>query len=192
MKHYIILLLFLTIIMSCSNTTKLQTEAYKTNIKTDFTEYINLVKNQAFEKSMDYLYEPFFEIMPKEKVIEMLERTFNDTAISISFGASEILNVKNYKKINEEFYSLLSYSSITNMKFNTEMKNEFMLHAYQLQFGKKNVKYNNSTNTYEIYVEKKVYAISDNGKTNWTFLTINKYQKDLLRKLLPKQIVNSI
>ena len=64
--------------------------------------------------------------------------------------------------------------------------------SFEKNFGSENVKYNKETDFFEILVEKQVYTISQDGKTDWKFLVIEKKQKVLLEKLLPKELVDKI
>jgi len=59
-------------------------------------------------------------------------------------------------------------------------------------FGADNVKYNEKTDFFEVYSEKQVYAISENGETGWKFVVLEKNQKPILEKILPKQLTEKI
>ena len=88
-----------------------------------------------------------------------------------------------------------------NMKFNsegeeTEDENRIRINLTKLSleqtFGSDNVKYNEETEIFEIQSQKNVYGISKNGETDWKFLVIEKNQKAILDKLLPKELAEKI
>ena len=194
-KQIIFSVLFL-IISSTGNA-----QDYKKTIEIEFNEYLNSIVNKNFAKSMNYVIPEFFEIIPKSQMIKLMEQTFNNPSMEFELKNPKILSINDAQKIEEKFYSLLSYSNQMNMKIlnegeETEDEKKMRIGLTQLSFeknfGSENVKYNKETDFFEILVEKQVYTISKDGKTNWKFLVIEKKQKVLLEKLLPKELVDKI
>ena len=194
-KQIIFSVLFL-IISSTGNA-----QDYKKTIEIEFTEYLNSIVNKNFAKSMDYVIPEFFEIIPKSQMIKVMEQTFNNPSMEFELKNPKIISINDAQKIAEKFYSLLSYSNQMNMKIlnegeETEDEKKMRIGLTQLSFeknfGSQNVKYNKETDFFEILVEKQVYSISKDGKKDWKFLVIEKKQKVLLEKLLPKELVEKI
>lgn len=174
---------------------------YKNNIDTDFTDYVNLLINQDFEKSMDYIPEAFFDILPKETLIAVLKKTFNNHDMQIELKDPKILKIQDVRKIEGKYYSELTYSNIMNMKMigeedeseeDKELRISLTKMAFEKTFDKNNVSYDEETEFFSIYVVKDVYAISNNGETEWKFLTIEKNQKEVLKTILPKKLWNKL
>ena len=174
---------------------------YKNNIDTDFTDYVNLLINQDFEKSMDYIPEAFFDILPKETLIAVLKKTFNNHDMQIELKDPKILKIQDVRKIEGKYYSELTYSNIMNMKMigeedeseeDKELRISLTKRAFEKTFDKNNVSYDEETEFFSIYVVKDVYAISNNGETEWKFLTIEKNQKEVLKTILPKKLWNKL
>ena len=174
---------------------------YKKNIKSEFTEYLNSIVNMEFEKSMEYITPEFFEIIPKSQMIKLMEQTFNNPAMEFEIKNPKILNVQDSENINKKYYSLLTYSNQMNMKINNEeeetedemkMRINMLKLSFENTFGSGNVIYNEETGFFEIQSKKDVYAISDNGQTNWKFLVVEKKQKLILEKILPEQLAEKI
>ena len=174
---------------------------YKKNIEADFNAYLDLILNKEFEKSTDYLIPEFFEIFPKADLIAVMDETFNNPSIAFEFKNPKILSVNDAQAIENRHYALLTYSSQMNMKIHGEadeteedkqatidMTRQFLVPTY----GEENVAYNETTGFFEIQTQKDVYAISDNGTTDWKFLVIEKEQKDILGKLLPKVLADKL
>lgn len=177
------------------------TQNGKAEIESDFTDYVNLLINQDFEKSVDYIPESFFLILPKETLLTAMKQAFNNPDMVIKLKDPKILKVRNIEKIEEKHYSKLTYSNIMEMKSigeedeeedEKEMRLALIKMGLDKSFGSKNVEYNAETEYFTIYVEKDVYAISENGETNWKFLTIEKKQKEILNLLLPKKLADKI
>jgi len=197
MKIKQIIFSFLFLIISSTG----NAQDYKKTIEIEFTEYLNSIVNKNFAKSMNYVIPEFFEIIPKSQMIKLMEQTFNNPSMEFELKNPKILSIDDAQKIEEKFYSLLSYSNQMNMKILNEgeetedekkMRIGLTKLSFEQNFGSENVKYNKETDFFEILVEKQVYSISKDGKKDWKFLVIEKKQKVLLEKLLPKELVEKI
>jgi len=191
--------LVLALLLSASSIATAQD--YKKEIEKEFIEYLNFISTKQFEKSMEYLPADLFKIVPKEQMVELMERTFNDSSITFEFINPKVGDIKDAKKIEAKFYSFLSYSNQMNIKINKssqeteeeqEVKMSIMKASFEKSFGAKNVSYNVLTGFFEIQVDKKGYAISENGQTDWKFLVVEKEQKPILEKLLPKELYKKL
>ena len=174
---------------------------YKKNIESEFTEYLNSIVNMEFEKSMEYITPEFFEIVPKSQMLKLMEQTFNNPTMEFEIKNPKILSVNDFQKIENKYYSLLTYSNQLNMKMNseeeeTEDESKMRINMTKLSleqtFGSENVKYNERTDFFQIQSQKDAYAISENGKTEWKFIVIEKEQKMILDKILPKELAEKI
>jgi N12 class adenine-specific DNA methylase len=172
------------------------------NLRKEFNTYINLTINQDFEKSMDYVVEDFFEIFPKEQMVSLMKQIYNNPSMEIKLEKPTILEVDIIEKINEKYYSILTYSNLMKMKLKSEDENEsdedkkmrigLIKVSLFKKFGAENVDYNEKTDFFEIKVTKKVCSVSKNGNDIWKFVTIEKEQKYILEKFIPKEILEKI
>jgi len=176
---------------------------YKKEIEKQFLEYNNLIVKRNFEKSMDFVPEEFFNIIPKDQMVLVMEKTFNNPDMDFELKEPKIIEIAESQKIENKFYSLVNYSSPMKMKFKnndqkeeTEKEHKLRMNMIKLSleqtFGSDKVRYDEKTEIFEINAQKQAYAISKNGKTDWKFLVIEKKQKFILEKLLPKQLVEKI
>jgi len=190
----IILLTFSTLAFS---------QDYKKEIETKFLEYNNYIINQDFTKSTDFVPEEFYDIVPKEQMVLLLEKTFNNPEMDFNLKGPQIIDISEKEQVEGKYYSLIRYSSLMNMKFKnkdqkeeTETERKLRMNLIKLSFektfGSNNVKYNEDTGFFEINAQKQAYAIYKYGKTDWRFLVIESKQKFILEKLLPKQLVEKI
>lgn len=176
---------------------------YKKNITTEFTEYLNTIVNKEFEKSMEYITPEFFDIVPKPQLIKLMHQTFNNPMMEIEIKNPKILEIEDVQIIENKYYALLSYSNQMNIKIKNEedeeeseedKKNRINMArmSFEQTFGPDNVYYNEKTEFFEIQSQKDVYGISENGETDWKFLVIEKKQKFILEKILPKDLTNKV
>lgn len=172
-------------------------QEYKEVIKSEFTEYLDALVSRDFEKSIDYLTPEFFDIIPRSQMVLMMEKIFNDPSMEFELKNPEIIEIQDSQKIDDKYYSLLTYSNEMNIKFIPEeeetddekkMRISILTLSMEEAFGSENVVYDEKTEFFEIQSQKDVYAISKNGETEWKFLVIEKEQKLLLKKLLPEEL----
>ena len=187
------------LISSCGTTKKATAVVDNQNtIRTDFSSYLNLIKDGEFDKAMDYLIPEFFEIVPRDQMIQVLEETFNSPELEFELKDPKILNVGAAKKVEDKFYSKLKYSNRMDIKFkreegetkeDKEFTNNILKISFEETFGAENVTYNSETGFFEIYEEKSAISISNNGINDWKFLVLEKEQNAILEKLVPQEII---
>lgn len=174
---------------------------YKNELKNEFNDYLSTIVNMEFEKSMEYIVPEFFEIIPKSQMIKVMTMTFNNPDMEFEIKNPKILKVNDKKEIEKKYYSLLTYSNQMNMKIKGEegeTKDEKTTRinltklSLESTFGSENVIYDEKTDFFEIQSQKDVYGISESGEKNWKFLVIEKKQKMILEKLLPKELSEKI
>ncbi|PKG42629.1 hypothetical protein [Psychroflexus sp. MES1-P1E] len=191
----------LLILLSLTISTFGISQDYKKNIESEFTEYINSIVNMEFEKSMEYMTPELFEIVPKSQWIKIMEQGFNNPEMEFEIINPKILTINDSQKIENKYYSLLTYSNQINMKIygqESESEDEKTMRinlakmSLEQNFGSQNVVYNEKTEFFEIQSQKDVYGISKNGETDWKFLVLEKKQKAILDKILPKELSEKI
>lgn len=192
---------FLPVILLFLSTFVATAQDYKENIKVEFGDYLISIANKDFEKSMTYISDEFFEIVPKEQMISLMDQTFNNPEVSFEIKDPKVGVVEDSQQINDKHYSLLNYSNYLLIRFPgppdetkeaKEIRRTQMEEGLNRSFGKENVNYKEKEDRYEVFSEKQAYAISTNGTTNWKFIVVDKEQKDLLQRLLPKEITDKI
>jgi len=163
-----------------------------------FMDYQKLITNQQFEESLDYIYPKLFTLMSKEQMLKVLKATVNNPLLEVEFGEFKLLKAGAPQKIENQYYSLIDYSVVIKMKVKTknekqrETMNNRMLLGLQKQFGEENVSLNRVTGYFEVKSEKKAVAISKDGKSKWTFLTVEPNQKLMMEKILPSSVVEEL
>lgn len=197
MKRILILLSFV------SNLTFGQSdESYKENINKDFIDYNELILRQEFEKSMDYMLPEFFEIIPKNQMVMLMQQIYNNPDLEFKMDKPKDIVYGEPRKIEEKYYSEITYSYNINMKFKSieegedekqqELTKTLKKLSLEKTFGSGNVKYNDETEFFEIHLIKNAFGISKNGKSDWKFVVVEPKQKFILEKILPKELTEKL
>ncbi|MFA7326755.1 MAG: hypothetical protein WC121_08840 [Candidatus Kapaibacterium sp.] len=195
-------ILLITLIVAFA-TSNLISQTSQKNIKKDFLTYINLLINQEFTESVEYLYPELFELVSKEQLINNMEETFKNPGIIISLAEPNILNIGEVRLVDSLYYCKLEYSHNMYMKFEDgqdtsitqqekELRNNLTLSNLESTFGKENVSYDADNSSFDILSIKDSYAKSYDGMTDWKFIDIEKDNLMLLNLLLPPKIVEEI
>ncbi|MFP4846576.1 hypothetical protein [Winogradskyella sp. PE311] len=179
-------------------------QAYSKSIEADFTKYLEAIQNKDFDTSLDYLVEKVFDIVPRETMVEVMDRTFNAEGIEFYFGDFVIKEIGEPQVIDSTSYIILKYASDMSIKIESnESKKEVsedeerMMRimtsaALEQQFGKENVKYNDSTTFFDITALKEAVAVKINNKKQWKFLVVEKSNPFLLKAILPDPILEKV
>lgn len=181
--------------------TMLFAQDVKQEIAKEFTAYQDAIASGEFETAMEHVTPEFFSIYPKKDIISLMEKTYNNPDITFEIKDMKIENIEDTEEIDGKHYALLSYSNLMNIKFaptegeseeNKKSRIGMTRISLEQTFGSNNVSYDPSTDFFGVKASKSVYAISENGKTNWKFLVVEKGQEEVLRRLLPQQLVNKM
>lgn len=195
--------ILLILLMLVSNLTFGQTdETFKENLNKDFIEYNDLILNQEFEKSMDYMLPEFFEIIPKNQMILLMQQIYNNPDLEFQADKPKDIVYGELNKIEERYYSEITYSYDIKMKFKNleesedeeqnDLKKNLLKLTLEKTFGSGNVIFNQETEFYEIHSIKNAFGVSQNGMTDWKFVVIEPKQKFILEKILPKELTEKI
>lgn len=176
----------------------------ETLIKSDFSAYLQAITDQEYEKSMDYMVEEVFDIVPREQMVTMMSSVMNTKEIDFKFGDFNIQSLQDEISIDEKSYVILDYVSDMSMKFNApegeeapseedvKMQNMMILASFEVQFGKGNVTLNEETGFFDIKAIKKAVAIKKKDETSWKFIVVEKGQPFLLKQILPAEILEKV
>lgn len=174
----------------------------KENLEKDFTTYITLTIEQDFEKSFDYIVDEFFDLFSKEEMIKASKEIFYNPYMELSLEQPEILEIGNIEKIDNRYYSILTYSNLMIMKIypedddeskeDKEMRLGVTKTMFDREFGEQNVTLNERTDEFVVFVEQLVCAVSKNGNNGWKFiaLSVSADEKEMLKQIVPEKILN--
>jgi hypothetical protein len=172
---------------------------YKANIKQRFNEYCGYLSAGEFDKSLDYVPEAIFTVVPRAQMVALFEQMLKGKEMQIKFISFDIKDVADIRKIDTCYYVRVKYLGVMSMKMNSgktesadEKANRMAMtkQAFANAFGSDNVKLDESTETYTITAAKSSWAISKNGQTGWKFVNVEPKQRLIMEKILPKELID--
>lgn len=181
----IILSSLLLIVFTCSS------QDFKKTVEIEFKDYNSLIEKLEFEKSMQYLPQEFIELFSKSQLIKIMNQTYNNPSFKYEIKHLEIDNINDLHKIKNKYYTWFNFSG--NILIKTKRKineddDEFLNRikkaklSMEQSLGKDKVSLTDSQTTISINSFKKVIAISNNGKSDWKFLILDKNQNEIAKK----------
>ncbi|MEL6561129.1 MAG: hypothetical protein AAFQ94_23255 [Bacteroidota bacterium] len=197
MKKQLLLIFALIFIVASS----LEAQDVKKNIEDGFVEMQSAIIKKDFEKSVGFIADEIFTIVPKDQMASLLEMTFNNPQMEIVLRLPENIKVSEPQKEGDKYYAVLSFPNIQKLRMlDTNglplgLDNE-MVKGMNANFiaaaGEDNVSFDDETRFFTVTVNQKAVAISENGKDGWKYLNYDKAQAAALAPLLPKVIVEKL
>ena len=129
-------------------------------IENQFLDYNQLIVKKDFSKALDqYAHEGFLKFVPKETMVLIFDKMFNDPSMKFSLEVPTILKVEEYpQKIQNVSYAKVFFSQkmsveladVVNAKDAEEKQKNINLYlgAFKSQFGDGNVVFNEKNNQY--------------------------------------------
>jgi hypothetical protein len=176
----------------------LSAQTLKENIARDFMHLSELTQKGEYAKIADMLPEKMFEVVSKDDLIEAMSVGMNNKQIKVSILDTELLNITTPEKIDACYYSELKYTTKMAMSFippekeGAAEKNKRVdrtVAALANTFGSNNVQYDAENEEFSVLAKKRSYGISTNDGLDWKFISIDRTQRVILEKILPKEIL---
>lgn len=165
-------------------------------VRDTFSRYFKTIETKDNQQTLAFVYPKLFEIVPKNLMLEQMEKLSKDTVTEISMSKQSVSSVSDMLEIEGVKYALVSYSFIMHMKMNgivgeelteiSELTNEMLVE----QFGPDQVTYNKGTGSFDIVVATSMYAINDPAFPGWKFLEKKEGMDELLVKIIPKEVID--
>ena len=179
-------------------TTSVLGQDYKANIRQSFSEFNTYMVKGEFNKSLDYVPEAIFTIVPRKQMVALFEQLLNNKEMEVKFTGFGIKDIADSRKIDTCYYVNIKYTSMMTMRINADSTESAETKANRLSmlkaafantFGSDNVKLNEMTETFTISPTKNSWAISKNGQTGWKFVNVEPKQRLIMEKILPKVLI---
>src|SRR5688572_10887304 len=178
----------------------------KDEVKSTFHDYFNTVMQQENEKTLEYIYPKLFDIIPKDKMLDIMNKTKADTTTRVVLIEPSITSISETTKIEATEYVVIQYSFKMIMTFpkhaepvveeETDSEPEedsdaidFTFEIFKEKYGEKNVRIDRENSTLEAKASNEMYGIRDPAYSGWKFLEKKDSMKPILEKLLPKKIL---
>lgn len=195
------LLVLFIITINVNNTKSLFGQNDSLSLSIDFERYNNLVLQEKFEESMEYVHDSFFKFYPKPILIESLIKSRSNSSVNIKtymptntkFGTWFTFNLNKYVIIDYQVrteFKILAISQELNLVVKYE-KISRQFENYKKIFGSENVAYDSINQIYLINAKKRCVATLFKNSKNWKFIMIdNPKRLKLAETFIPKEILN--
>ncbi|UPT66926.1 MAG: hypothetical protein M0D57_21275 [Sphingobacteriales bacterium JAD_PAG50586_3] len=150
-------------------------QGYKGDIKKVLTAYGNVVKDKNVDSLFTYMYPKFFDVFPKQDLVDGMKKTFADTNLTITFGDVVVTSVSDVYEEDKIKYAVVNYTNEIQLTLSptvgTQMVLESMKNTYETAYGAANVKSNFATRTFNIKATNAMFAINNPAYGNrWWLL----------------------
>ena len=187
-KELFSLLILLLILVSCSG------NKIEDRFLSDLEDYSEAYNNNNWEKVVSMIYPKLFVITPKDEMIQMMKKLD-------SVGIKMTLNINNIEKITDiitngnENFCRIDYNSHMNVAIGTTQLPNIALYkeSFESNFGKENVKYDDSKKQFDINAHQSMIAVSNKDSNEWKYIEFNSGQADsIIEQLLPVEVLKKL
>lgn len=161
-------------------------------------EYLLIMENNEMKATLDYIHPKVFEMVPREMLEEQIVKAFEDSAVKIRMKGfeidkiSKVLTKDDVRFARVDYHLTMSIQLVEEVEASSADDDNFMLEIYQGMYGKKNVTFDEDTNTYTMIVKTSLFAIGDPGIGSWKMIENKKGGEALLKMIIPQKIYKKI
>lgn len=153
--------------------------------------------NMNFEDVLDLTYPKLFDIIPRDKMLEMLNKTFENETYTIrlvfvspKFSFSEI------KKIEDKTLDVITYTNAMRIKFEqklTQEKADEIVKAYKETGAYTVINFEKDRNSFYIEGKSTLVGIADEStKQTWKFVNYDKRRAEMMNKIISENILKEL
>lgn len=170
------------------------------DLRKTLDEFLALSEAKDSERIMDYMYPGFFTLFPRQKMVETMDKAFNDPSFEIRLLDSKILNISPAKTIDTVTYCVVDYQVVMTLKFQESEDNplpdeetvQMTRTMFEQLYGKENISYSTEEMKFRIRVENKMLALKTPGLDSWKVLGVEENLKPLMKKIIPEKILEDL
>jgi len=184
MKRIAILLLLSFVIV-----TGFSQEQLKKHFEEDLTSYTEAFNNKKWNEVTQMMYPRVFEMMSKENMQMVLEQMDN-LGVKMTTDFKSIDKISKVVESGKEKYCKIQYYGVISVKLSGLMSqgSSLMQPKFEHEFGKENVKYHETSNSFTIQAHRSMVAVADIKSNNWKYIDVNSPQARGLKKLIPAKV----
>jgi hypothetical protein len=161
-------------------------------------EYLQLNRQKKFGELVEYMHPSIFSIVPKEQLQEAMEKGFDSEEMKItvdSIKATRIgpvfnFNGGSYHKV-DTYMELSFYMNDKEMMADSSFS-DIMISQFKQIFPNKTVTFSSDKTHFTVAGIDVILAIKDDGKSPWMFLGFEESKKEMLKTLIPKEVVEGL
>jgi len=179
----------LLLLLSFVITTGFSQKQLKNHFEKDIISYTTAFNNKNWNKVTQMMYPRIFEMMSKEKMLMVLEQMDN-LGVNMTTDFKSIDKVSKVVESGNEKYCKIQYFGLIKVKLSGLMSqgSSLIQPQFDQEFGKENVKYNETNNSFTIQAHRSMIAIADKRSDHWKYIDVNSPQAKSLKKLIPAKV----
>lgn len=151
--------------------------------------------SEQYEKLMDFTHPKLFTIIPREKMVEILQRMTKGDGFTITIApVAPNFKFGEIKKIDDAYYSVLAYDLTMKMKFTEPIDDkelEFMLASFKENLKTDNVTFDKSGNSFTIVKGSQSVAVWDKD-TNGKWMFVNNSDGPIKTRLFSEKVIKEL
>ena len=159
--------------------------------------FMELNKKLDFEKIMDYTYPKVFTFAPRDQMIAVMKKSFDNEQMTLGMDSLKTDSIYPVFKMQEGSYAKIKYSMLMRIQLKNEGKsedekktiNEGMLAGAKSQYGGKARM--DSSGTVTINMDAVMVAIKDKSSKDWTFANL-KEGDEMTTKIFSKELLDKL
>lgn len=156
------------------------------NIKRDFDEYLDNYNSGEGEKAVEFVHEKFFDLMPKEKMIEQFNKAKNNPNDNFETTGIEYISFSEEFTSDGKTFVVVNYLNLTAIKKESD-DIDAETNKLKQKYKVKEVGFDSEKNVFKLKIPKKVIAVSKDGES-WKFITYEKGLDFLVKGMVPEQV----
>jgi len=162
-------------------------------------KYLDFFCKGEYEQCLDATYPLFFKKFPREIMLEKMKQAFENEDLIMSTDLVTIDDIGKVIETDDGSYCSINYTLLTAIQFRNERpvdedeaerlesKKEFMINAFEAQYGKENIWFDDITKSYCFHIKNKMIALKDEFSPEWTFLTL--VDHPMIGEFVPKDVL---
>lgn len=188
MKKIIVLIL-----LGFTITTAYTQNQLKQYFEKDIKNYTNAFNNKEWNKVSQMMYPPIFKLMSKENMLLIVEQMDN-LGVKMTTDFRSIDKISKVVENGNEKYCKINYYGIIQVGLSGLMSqgSSLLRPQFEQEFGEKNVKYNESSNSFTIQAHRSMIAVADKKSDQWKYIDVNSPQAKGFRKLIPTKVLSQL
>jgi len=162
-------------------------------------KYLDLFCKGEYEQCLDATYPPFFKTFPRDIMLQKMNEAFENEDLTLSTDLVAIDDIGKVIETDSGSYCSIDYTLLTAIQFKDEeapdeygaekleSKKQFMIDAFEAQYGKENIWFDDITKSYCFHIKSKMIALKDEFSPEWTFLTLADHP--IIEEFVPKDVL---
>ncbi|WP_294824542.1 hypothetical protein [uncultured Flavobacterium sp.] len=151
--------------------------------------------SEQYEKLLDYTYPKLFTIVPREKMVEILQRMTKGEGFTISIAPTPPnFTFGEIKKIDGGHYSVVTHDLNMKMRFDepvADQELEMLLSSFKANLKTDNVTFDRKDNSFNIIKKSQAVAVWDKD-TQGKWMFVNNSDGPIRTKLFSEKVIKEL